>query len=55
MQGQDFRTHELIPSGPVAESESRVERTFSNFTGAKDRVQEQLGVDREGCAPRVRG
>ena len=32
---QDFRTCELILSGPIAESESSVERTFS---GAKDRV-----------------
>ena len=38
---QVFRTRELMPSGPVAESESRVERTFS---GAKDRIQEQLGM-----------
>ena len=35
---------ELMLSDPVAESESRVERTFSTFSGAKDRVQEQLGT-----------
>ena len=34
---QDFRTCELTPSSPVAESESRVERTFSTtFSGTKD-------------------
>ena len=33
---QVFRTRELMSSGPVAESESRVERTFSTFSGAKD-------------------
>ena len=32
---QDFRTGELMPSGPVAESESLVERIFSTFSGAK--------------------
>ena len=41
---QVFRTRVLMPFGPVAESESRVERTFSTFSGAKDRVQEQLGT-----------
>ena len=39
-----FRTHELMPSGPVAESELRVARNFSTFSGAKDRIQEQLGM-----------
>ena len=29
-------TRELMPSGPVAESELRVARTFSTFLGAKD-------------------
>ena len=33
---QLFRTCELMLSDPVAESESRVERTFSTFSGAKD-------------------
>ena len=35
---QDFWTHELMPSRPVAESESesRVERTFSTFLDGKD-------------------
>ena len=27
---------ELMPSGPVVESESKVERTFSTFSSAKD-------------------
>ena len=31
-----MRTHELMPSGPVAESESMVIRNFSTFSGAKD-------------------
>ena len=38
----DFRTRELMPFGPVAESESRFEITFSTFSGAKDKVQEQM-------------
>ena len=33
-----------MPSGPVAESELRVARNFSTFSGAKDRIQEQLGT-----------
>ena len=33
-----------MPCGSVAESESRVERTFSTFSDAKDRIQEQLGT-----------
>ncbi len=33
-----------MPSGPVAESESRVDRIFSTLSGGKDRVQEQLGT-----------
>jgi len=33
---QDFRTRELMSSGPVAESGSMVERTFSTFSVAKD-------------------
>ena len=41
---QVFRTPEPIPSGPVAESELRVARNFSTFSGAKDRIQEQLGM-----------
>ena len=39
-----FRTSELMLSSPVAESESRVVRNFSTFSGAKDRIQEQLGT-----------
>ena len=39
---QVFRTHELMPSSPVAESESRVARNFSPFAGAKDTIQEQM-------------
>ena len=35
-------TRELIPSSPAAEL--RVKRTFSNFSGTKDRVQEQFGL-----------
>ena len=42
---QVFRTSELMPSGPVAESESRVARNFSPFSGAKrHRIQEQWGT-----------
>ena len=37
-----------MSSGPVAESESRVDRNFSTFSGAKDRVQEQLDVIGKG-------
>ena len=33
---QDLKTHELTPSGPVAESELRDARNFSTFSGAKD-------------------
>ena len=33
---QVFRTCELILSGPVAESELRVERNFFTFSGIKD-------------------
>ena len=33
---QVFRTRELMPSSLVAKSESRVERTFATFSGAKD-------------------
>ena len=42
---QVFRTHELIPSIPFGESESRVTINFSAFLGAKDRIQEQLFGD----------
>ena len=31
-----FLGHELMPPGPVAESESRVERTFFTFSDSKD-------------------
>ena len=33
---QVFRPRELMLSGPVAESELRVARNFSAFSGAKD-------------------
>ena len=33
---QVFRTCELMPSSSVAESESRVEKNFSTFSGAND-------------------
>ena len=49
---QVFRTRELMPSGPVAESESRVQRTFSPFSGAKDTESRsswvRLGTESEG-------
>ena len=35
---------ELMLSGPVAESELRVSRKFSTFSGVKDRIEEQLGA-----------
>ena len=41
------QTHELMPCSPVAESELRVEitfSTFSTFSGAKDRVQVQFST-----------
>ena len=41
---QVFRTRELMQSGPVAESESRVARNSSTFSGAKDRNQEQWSI-----------
>ena len=41
---QDLRTRKLMPSGPAAESESRVERTSS---GAKDRCPGAVGYERE--------
>ena len=44
---QIFRTRELVPSGPVAESDLRVARNFSTFSGAKDRIQE-LGMTGKG-------
>ena len=49
-----FRTRELMPSGPTAESESRVERTFSTFSGAKDSPGAVVH-DREGWVLRVGG
>ena len=33
---QVFRTREMMPSGSVAESESRVERNLLTLSGAKD-------------------
>ena len=41
---QVFRTRELMPSGPVAESVSRVERTFSTFSGATDTESRTLFI-----------
>ena len=43
---QVLRTHELMPFCLIAESESRVERTFSTFSSAKDRIHELLGMGR---------
>ena len=48
MQEQVFSTCELMPSSPVAESESRVAKNDFPFSGAKDRVQEQMGTTRAG-------
>jgi len=39
---QVFKTCELTASSAVVESESRFERTFSTFSGAKDSIHEQL-------------
>ena len=53
---QVFKICELVPSGPLAESESRVARNFSPFSGAKDtefRIS-WLGQERMGTA-RMRG
>ena len=36
VQEQLFGTRELMPSCPVAELESRVDRNFSTFSGAQD-------------------
>ena len=50
---QVFRIRQLMPSGPVAESESRVVRNYSTSTGEKDRIQEQLGMTgKDGCRER---
>ena len=45
-----FRTRELMSSCPLAESESRVARNLSTFSGAKKKygVQEQLGMTGSG-------
>ena len=45
---QVFRTCELMPSSPVAESELMVARNVSTFSGAKDIIQEQLGMSGKG-------
>ena len=50
---QVFRTHKLMPSGPVAKS--RVERTFSTFSDAKDTESKSSWYDREEWVLRVRG
>ena len=44
---QVFRTCDLL-SGPVVESKSSVSRNFSTFSGAKDRIQEQLVMTGKG-------
>ena len=41
---QAFRMREMMPSGPVAKSELRVERNLSTFSAAKDTIQEQVDV-----------
>ena len=42
---QALRTRGMMPSGPVAKSDLRVERTFSTFSGAKrHRIQEQFSM-----------
>ena len=37
-----------MPSGPVAESESRFDSKLSTLSGEKDTVQEQLGTESDG-------
>ena len=44
---QVFRTRELMLSSPVAESECRVARNFSPFSGGKDNSG-AIGYDWEG-------
>ena len=51
---QVFRTCELMPCGPVAESESRVERIFAPFQVQKTQSPGAFGYEREGWVPRVR-
>ena len=43
-----FWTCEVMPSRPVAESESRVARNFCTFSGAKDVIQEPLDTTENG-------
>ena len=45
---QVFRTCELMPLGPVAESELKAERTFSTFSGAKAQSSGVVRYDRKG-------
>ena len=52
---QVFRTREPMSSGLVAESELTVARNFSTFSGAKDRVQEQLGMTGKGVGTESEG
>ena len=42
---QVFRTRELMPSSPVAESESRVVKNFSPFSGEKKQNSGEVGYD----------
>ena len=46
---QVFKTCDLMPSCPVAESELRLDRNFSTFSGAKG--TEQLGMTGKGEYP----
>ena len=41
---QVFWARELMPSGPVSESESRLDRNFSAFSGAKDTESTRIWV-----------
>ena len=51
---QVFRTRELIPSGSVADSESRVPETFPP-SRCKRQHSGVIGYDWEGWVQRVRG
>ena len=51
---QVFRTCELMPSGIVAESESRVDKPLY-LMRCKRQSPGAVGYDRKGWVPRVRG
>ena len=51
---QVFRTCELMPSGPVAASGSKVVRTFSTFSGAKKQSPGAIGCTWIGLVQRAR-